>query len=196
MTFKLVCPYSLILIVLVANEADTCRKFVVPKLQAAGWDTEPHTIAEQRTFTDGRIVPLKDGRAKRRSPKRADYLLRYTRDFTLAVVEAKADYNSASDGLQQAKQYAEILGLNFAYSTNGAEIVEFDYLTAKETHLTGFPTPAQLWSRLRASQGIDEAVANRMLTPFHHASVRARATIKKSRSIASCRRSSRESHGC
>src|SRR5215213_2640811 len=38
------------------NEADTCRKFVVPKLQAAGWDTEPHSIAEQRTITDGPIV--------------------------------------------------------------------------------------------------------------------------------------------
>jgi type I restriction enzyme, R subunit len=153
-----------------ANEADTCRKFVVPKLQAAGWDTEPHSIAEQRTFTDGRIIPLKDGRAKRRTPKRADYLLRYTRDFTLAVVEAKADYSSASDGLQQAKQYAEILGLKFAYSTNGAEIVEFDYLTGRETHLSDFPAPVQLWSRLQASEGIDEAVAERMLTPYHHAS--------------------------
>jgi type I restriction enzyme R subunit len=154
----------------VANEADTCRKFVVPKLLAAGWDFEPHSIAEQRTFTDGRIVPLKDGRAKRRAPKRADYLLRYTRDFTLAVVEAKTDYSSAADGLQQAKAYAEILGLKFAYSTNGAEIVEFDYLTGKETHLTEFPTPAQLWARLQASQGIDEVVADRMLAPFYHAS--------------------------
>jgi hypothetical protein len=32
------------------TEADTCRQYVVPKLQAAGWDTEPHSIAEQRTF--------------------------------------------------------------------------------------------------------------------------------------------------
>jgi len=152
------------------NEADTCRTFVVPKLQAAGWDADPHGIAEQRTFTDGRIFPLKDGRGKRGKPKRADYLLRYTRDFTLAVVEAKADYRSAADGLQQAKQYAEILGLKFAYSTNGAEIVEFDYLTGSEIHLTDFPTPAQLWSRLQASQGIDEGVADRMLTPFNHAS--------------------------
>ena len=43
---------------------------------------------------------LKDGRGKRGKPKRADYLLRYTRDFTLAVVEAKADYRPAADGLQ------------------------------------------------------------------------------------------------
>jgi type I restriction enzyme R subunit len=153
-----------------ANEADTCRKFVVPKLQAAGWETEPHSIAEQRTFTDGRIIPLRDGRAKRRPPKRTDYLLRYSRDFTLAVVEAKADYNLAADGLQQAKQYAEILGLKFAYSTNGAEIVEFDYLTGRENHLADFPTAAELWSRLQTSQGIEEAVAERMLTPFYHAS--------------------------
>lgn len=38
------------------SEADTCRKFVVPKLQKAGWDNEPHSIAEQRSITDGRIV--------------------------------------------------------------------------------------------------------------------------------------------
>jgi type I restriction enzyme R subunit len=40
------------------NEADTCRKFVVPSLQAAGWDNDPHSIAEQRTITDGRVVPV------------------------------------------------------------------------------------------------------------------------------------------
>lgn len=58
-----------------ANEADTCRKFVVPLLQAAGWENEPHSIAEQRHFTDGRIVP-RGGSARRRDGKEADYLLR------------------------------------------------------------------------------------------------------------------------
>jgi hypothetical protein len=53
------------------NEADTCRTFVVPKLQASGWDADPHRIAEQRTFTDGRIFPLKDERGKRGKPKHA-----------------------------------------------------------------------------------------------------------------------------
>jgi len=33
------------------NEADTCRKFVVPKLQTSGWDSEPHSLSEQVTFT-------------------------------------------------------------------------------------------------------------------------------------------------
>ncbi len=78
------------------NEADTCRKQVVPLLQAAGWDDEPHSIAEQRTITDGRIVPVGKGFV-RKSPKRVDYLLRYTRDFPLAVVEAKPTYKSAAD---------------------------------------------------------------------------------------------------
>ncbi|MFZ4465340.1 MAG: hypothetical protein ACOYN5_15950 [Bacteroidales bacterium] len=39
-----------------SNEADTCRKYVLPKLVDAGWDNEPHRINEQITFTDGRIV--------------------------------------------------------------------------------------------------------------------------------------------
>ena len=70
------------------TEADTCRKFVVPlPLQRAGWDTDPHSIAEQRYFTAGRIVSH-GATARRRPGKRADYLLRYTRDFPLAVVEA------------------------------------------------------------------------------------------------------------
>jgi type I restriction enzyme R subunit len=113
------------------NEADTCRKFVAPLLQQAGWETDPHSIAEQRSFTDGRIVP-KGNSAARRPGKRGDYLLRFTRDLPLAVVEAKAIYSLPSDGLQQAKDYAEILGLMFAYSTNGTGIVEFDYTTGHE----------------------------------------------------------------
>jgi hypothetical protein len=38
------------------NEADTCRKEVRPRLEAAGWDTPPHLYNEQTSFTDGRIV--------------------------------------------------------------------------------------------------------------------------------------------
>jgi type I restriction enzyme R subunit len=113
------------------SEADACRKYVTPNLQAAGWDTEPHSLAEQRTFTAGRIV-VAGTKAKRREAKRTDYLLRYTPDFTIAVVEAKAEDALPGDGLQQAKDYAEILGLKFAYSTNGLGIVEFDFITGQD----------------------------------------------------------------
>jgi len=89
------------------TEADTCRKFVVSLLQKAGRDNDPHSIAEQRYFTAGRIVS-QGPTARRRPGKRADYLLRYTRDLPLAVVEAKAAYKHPADGLQQAKDYATI----------------------------------------------------------------------------------------
>jgi len=152
------------------NEADTCRKFVVPKLNEAGWDNDPHSFTEQRTFTDGRIV-VAGSKVKRRQQKRADYLLRYTRDFLIAVVEAKPDYKSAGDGLQQAREYAEILGLKFAYSTNGRGIVEFDYLTGKEQQIEVFSTPTELWKRLRIAQGLkDDTAADRLLSPYYHLS--------------------------
>jgi type I restriction enzyme, R subunit len=121
------------------TEADTCRKFVLPKLIKAGWDKEPHSFTEQRTFTDGRII-ISGERIFRRRQKRADDILRYTRDFPIAVIEAKAEYKLPGDGLQQAKEYAEILGLKFAYATNGHGIVEFDYLTGREQEISQFPT--------------------------------------------------------
>src|ERR1039458_1246039 len=69
------------------TEADTCRTYVVPKLQTAGWDTEPHSIVEQRQFTAGRIV-VAGTKATRQKAKKADYLLRYTPEMTLARREA------------------------------------------------------------------------------------------------------------
>ena len=147
------------------NEADTCRKYVVPKLQAAGWDDSPHAINEQRTFTDGRIVFV-GGKARRGKQKRADYLLRYSPDFPIAIVEAKARYKQPAEGLQQAMDYAEILGLRFAYATNGDGIVEFDFTTGIERELSDFPTSANLWARLRRTDGPeDDGIAERLLTP-------------------------------
>ncbi len=150
------------------NEADTCRIYATPKLETAGWDSEPHSFTEQYTFTDGRIV-LAGNKVSRRPQKRADYLLRYTRDFPIAVVEAKPLYEAVGKGLQQAKEYAEILGLEFAYATNGQHIVEFDYSSGLETELRAFPTPEQLWRRLRAAQGLaSDKDAERLITPYNH----------------------------
>jgi type I restriction enzyme R subunit len=149
------------------NEADTCRTYVLPKLYSAGW--EDTQISEQKSFTDGRIM-LVGNRAIRRPQKRADYLLRYRRDFPIAVVEAKAVYRTAGNGLQQAKEYAQILGLKFAYATNGHSIIEHDFLTGLDNELQGFPTPSDLWARLRAAQNISEDVGNRLLAPYYHVS--------------------------
>jgi type I restriction enzyme R subunit len=112
--------------------------YVLPKLREASWSDEQ--IHEQRYFTAGRIV-VSGWKHSRRPGKKADYLLSYRPDFPIAVVEAKAAYKLPADGLQQAMEYAEILGLKFAYSTNGHGIVEHDFGTGKQKELDAFPTP-------------------------------------------------------
>jgi len=151
------------------NEADTCRKLVIPALQAAGWDRDPSRISEQVTFTDGRIVVV-GKQARRRPGKRADFILRFRPDMPLAVVEAKPDGSPAGEGLQQSKEYAEILGLKFAYATNGIEIIEFDFLTGQERVLSAYPTPDELWARLCANGKMALTTADRLLTPAYHLS--------------------------
>ena len=94
------------------TEADTCRKYVLPGLYGAGWSDDQ--INEQKTFTDGKISVIGD-KVQRGKHKRADYILRISRNFPIAVIEAKAAYKKPGDGLQQAKEYAEILDLKFAY---------------------------------------------------------------------------------
>lgn len=66
-----------------ANEADTCRRLITPKLVTAGWDTDPHVLREQHPITDGRIIPV-GSRYKRKAPRKADYLLSYRRDTAIA----------------------------------------------------------------------------------------------------------------
>jgi type I restriction enzyme R subunit len=151
------------------NEADTCRQLVRPKLEAVGWDNTPHLISEQVSFTDGRIV-VAGTKAVRREQKRADFLLRYRRDLTLAVVEAKRISKPPGTGMQQAKDYANTLGVKFVYSTNGTEIIEFDYFTGIERFLPAFPTPEELWGRLRAGCGLTDLQAEHFLTPSYHLS--------------------------
>ena len=95
--------------------------------------------------------------------------MRYTRDFTIAVVGAKAAYKSPGDGLHQAKDCADVLGLKFAYSTNGHGIVEFDYLTGLERELETFPTPEDLWIRYCAGQQLNhDSLQQKLLTPAQH----------------------------
>jgi type I restriction enzyme R subunit len=82
------------------TEADACRRLVTPRLQAAGWDKEPYALQEQRIITPGRILFSRGGTG-RGARQRLDYRLRYRLDLPLAMVEAKASYRSASDGMQQ-----------------------------------------------------------------------------------------------
>ena len=71
----------------VVTEANTCRKFVVPRLQTAGWEGAPHAINEQRTFTDCRVIFV-GGKPRRGRQKRADYILRYRTDYPIVFQHA------------------------------------------------------------------------------------------------------------
>ena len=146
------------------TEADTCREFVTPKLVEAGWGTAQHAIGEQRTFTNGRII-VTGGRVRRGKQRRADYLLYFRRDFPLAVVEAKEVGLPAETGVQQAREYAEILGLKFAYATNGHRIIEIDYIAGTEREVERYASPAELWQRLTAATQISEPATAHLLEP-------------------------------
>ncbi len=146
------------------TEADTCRTYIVPKLHAAGWGDD--LIAEQRVIAPGRIVPL--GRKHtRKEARRPDYILCLRKHYPIAVVEAKAEYKQPGDGLQQAMHYAEMLGLKFAYASNGKGIVEHDFITGRERTLAEFPSPDELWRRLRGDLRLrDEQDAVDALTAY------------------------------
>lgn len=149
------------------NEADTCRKYVTPKLIDAGWEQSPHQIREQHQLTDGRIT-IRGNSTSRGDKYRADYLLNYNRDFPIAVVEAKPESAPVGKGMQQAKNYAEILGVKFAYATNGHEILEFDFLTGIERAISEYPTPDELFRRLSSGEGLSSTASEQLLTVYHH----------------------------
>jgi type I restriction enzyme R subunit len=130
------------------NEADTCRTYIIPKLKSAGWEDD--YITEQLVLTPGRIVPIGD-RHTRKEGLRPDYVLFIRQNIPIAVIEAKAEYAHPGKGLQQAIQYAEMLNVKFAYSSNGKGIVEHDFITGQECHLEQFPGPDELWGRLKGT---------------------------------------------
>ncbi|MDR2787965.1 MAG: DEAD/DEAH box helicase family protein [Candidatus Accumulibacter sp.] len=148
------------------NEADTSREFITPKLIEAGWNTLPHAIGEQRSFTNGRIT-VTGGRVKRGERKRVDYLLFYRRDLPLAVLEAKEWGLPAQNGVQQAREYAELLGLKFAYASNGRDIIEIDLSAGAERNVDRYATPDELFARLIAAEGLPQTATRPLLEPFN-----------------------------
>lgn len=136
------------------SEADIRSKFITPEIRNSGWNE--HQIREEfsfktdKTFTDGQmVVDPKTKKARRLDGKRADYLLYQAPNQKIAVVEAKDNKHTSRDGLQQAMDYARLLDVPFAYSSNGDEFVEHDFLTGVQRTLpiTQFPTPQELKER-------------------------------------------------
>ncbi len=124
------------------NEAETRAEHIDPALCAAGWGVEEGSkVFREHHITLGRI----QGAGRRAKPEIADYVLSH-KNTKLAVIEAKAWDKPLTEGVQQAKSYAQKLGLRFAYSTNGQGIWRIDMQTGSESQIDRFPTPTELWN--------------------------------------------------
>jgi type I restriction enzyme R subunit len=141
------------------TEADIRTKFITPALLGANgekWNVMTQ-IREEAYFTRGRVI-VQGKTVRRGESKKADYILSYKPNLPLAVIEAKDNTHSVGDGMQQALEYAEILDVPFAYSSNGDAFLEHDR-TAKsgtvtrEIPLDQFPTPEELWQRYCQAKG-------------------------------------------
>jgi len=84
-------------------------------------------------ITPGRL----QGTGVRAAQDIADYVLTY-RNHKLAVIEAKRRDLADTEGLGQAKKYAEKLQTRFAYSTNGAGIYQVDMTTDAEQYVSQY----------------------------------------------------------
>ena len=134
------------------NEAQTRFNKIDPKLRDAGWGIVPgsNILVEQSAY----IAPGRLTASGNKNPKKADYILEY-KGMKLAVIEAKSDERDVSEGVAQAKLYADALKIRYTYSTNGDEIWFIDMgvknsngdyiIPSKEYDIDTFPTPQDLW---------------------------------------------------
>jgi type I restriction enzyme R subunit len=129
------------------NEAETRAEYIDPKLKGSGWGVaEGSKILREYPITAGKIQT--GGRAK---PLIADYVLVY-QGRKLAGIEAKSDEVEVSEGVAQAKNYAEKMHLDYTYASNGKEIYQICMKTGVEGLIAGFPTPQELWNKTFATE--------------------------------------------
>ncbi|MBQ7286317.1 MAG: DEAD/DEAH box helicase family protein [Candidatus Gastranaerophilales bacterium] len=123
------------------SEADTRAELIDPKLKESGWErSDKIRVAREYIISIGRIID-----SKNRSEKlSADYALIY-KNVIIGIIEAKKSSLSHSEGVAQAKKYAELLKVRFTYSTNGHQIYQIDMETGEEKIISKFPSPDELW---------------------------------------------------
>ena len=132
------------------TEEDIKLNYITPALLSRGWK-DKITMETKVKFTDGK-VNIKGNIVSREPAKKADYILYINANNPIAVVEAKDNNHTVSYGLQQAKDYAVMMDIPFAYSSNGDGFYEHDFLTGleREIPLDAFPTYDELYARYRA----------------------------------------------
>ena len=147
------------------TEEDIKLQFITPAVTNK-WSRGKITM--ETRITDGKIN-LKGNLAFREKPKRADYLLYLSANNPIAVIEAKDNTHSISYGLQQAMEYARMLDLPLAFSSNGDGFAEHDFLTGKERQfsLKDFPTEAELIERFKRESGLSPAQETAISQPYY-----------------------------
>ena len=130
------------------NEAETRADHIDPALKAAGWGVvEGSRIRREYEITMGRL----EGFGRRAKKLKCDYVLEY-KNKKLGIVEAKAWGEAHTEGVAQAKNYAEKMTIRFTYSTNGQLIYGIDMDTGVEGDVSRYPTPDELWNMTFAQQ--------------------------------------------
>lgn len=126
------------------SESQTQYELIEPALHASGWGRgQLGKLEKEFQINKGKL----DGYGGRAKHLRADYVLSFN-GKKLAVVEAKERTKGYTEGVGQAKDYAQRLDCRFAYSTNGLAIYQIDLLTGKEGPIDQYPTPQELWDRM------------------------------------------------
>lgn len=150
------------------SEEDVRNMYITPALTKK-WNLEKQ-IRSEVYFTAGRVI-VRGNMSARKKGEKADYILYYNSSKPIAVVEAKKNTLSVGAGMQQAMNYAKILDIPFAYSTNGKAFLEHDFLTGKEREISmdEFPSPEELWNRYKIGKNLtldEEKIINE---PYYYA---------------------------
>ena len=151
------------------TEEDIKLQYITPAVTSK-WSRGKITM--ETPITDGQIS-LKGNLVFRKKPKKADYILYLCANHPIAVIEAKDNTHSVSHGLQQAMDYAKMLDLPFAFSSNGDGFAEHDFLTGAEREfpLNEFPTEDELIARyereINQGQGLTPAEVTAINQPYY-----------------------------
>ena len=151
------------------TEEDIKLQFITPAITKK-WALS--LITMETRITDGQIN-LRGNMVSRKEAKKADYILYLNESTPIAIVEAKDNKHAVGDGLQQAMQYAIMMDIPFAYSSNGDGFMEHDFLTGEERSISmeDFPAPDALYARFKAGanhgEGLTQQEESVIRQPFY-----------------------------
>ena len=155
------------------SESDIKAKFITPAIVKAGWD-EMTQIRREVTLTPGPVIVRGNLSSRNKKKKKfADYVLQKEKCVPIAVVEAKDNNHSISQGMQQALGYSEILEVPSTYSSNGDGFASHNKVPKAgedietEFSLETFPSPKELWERYKQFRGIEEHEEELVVEPYH-----------------------------